>query len=106
MVWDLIVQAGVAALKRAVPLLNLPVVSTIINWSAYRLFDWIYNILALFIDFAEIKLLNLDHQQEYEDAVLILKTIGLQRGFDSPEFQEALESAKRSLSYFVRFNPK
>ncbi len=51
-----------------------------------------------------IYLRNEQHRRAFDDASIQLKALGLEKGKDSPEWKEAYEAQKKTLSVFARWD--
>lgn len=102
-VWDNLVQGGLAYVFLQVPALNLwplrPVITSIVTMFADRLFAATKEA----IDLEAIQFVNVEHALTYQAASVKLKILAHDRGTYSPEFIKARENAKQALSAFSQF---
>ena len=101
LVWTPAILAGELALEDAVPFFALPGIRTIEEGLINIFTDWLYNQFVLLVDVTAIRLVNAEHQAEYDKASLELKIIAIDKGIDSDEFKKAREAAKLALSKFT-----
>ena len=103
LIWDPAVAAWNASLKIAFPFLRLPVLGQIQNLILKTVADWVFSSFVLLVDVVAIRLVNSEHQREYDNASIKLMGAADKFGENSPEFKKAREDAKAALSKFARF---
>ncbi len=103
LVWNSLVEAGLAALFSAMPGLAVWPLGPIIRWVVRNFAEKLYQALKLAIDLHAIAFLNADHRKSFDSESLRLKVITIEKGVNSPEYLEAKEKAKLALSKFVRY---
>jgi hypothetical protein len=102
LLWTPSIRLGLLSLKGYLPFLNWPFVSQIVDSVVHYVSEVIFNGIALLIDVTAIKLLNAEHQREYDNASLALAVVAQEKGISSEEFKKAREAAKLSLSRFTQ----
>jgi hypothetical protein len=103
LIWDNEVKAAEAALFAEVPWLRAWPVGPIVRYVIEHFSDRLYRVGTLYIDTAAIRLVNAEHQCEFDAASTRLMIIAHDKGVDSEDFKKEREDAKAALSRFVRF---
>lgn len=104
LIWDPLVKAAMTALDVEVPVLAVWPLSSIINGVVNLASNAIFTQVRLLVDVTAIKLLNAEHEAEYNSAAEKLAVIAHDQGVDSDAFIQQREIAKAALSKFVQFN--
>lgn len=104
LVWDTLIEAGLAALFTAMPGLNIWPIRTILSGFIHLFSDRLFGVLKLTVDLQAIAFVNEAHKKAFDNEAVKLKILAKDRGIDSPEFKEARDDAKVVLSQYVHFS--
>jgi hypothetical protein len=102
-IWENLVQAGLAAWFTAVPAFGVwplrPIVTAIVGMAQ----GWIYKAMREQMDLRVIALVNERAQREFDSAAVTLKLIERDYGPESDQYRKARDNAQVSLSRFLRY---
>lgn len=103
LVWDPMIKLGETAIEGYVPVLALPVIKQLEEFSFEEVTDWLFNNFVMFVDVSAIKLVNAEHHAAYVKESLRLLLVSQTYPLGSPEFQKENEIAKQNLAQFVGY---
>lgn len=104
LIWDNLVEAGIAALFIEVPWLNAWPIGGAVKYLLRLFSDKVFDGVRMSVDLSLIAFMNQEHKKAYDTEVVKLKIIAHSYGVDSPEFKKEKENAKEILAKFVAIN--
>lgn len=101
LLWKPLVKAGLAKLFAALPFLGWGPIGWLVTLVVTKFAEKLFEAVRLAIDLQAIVLINEEHRKSYEKACAVLKLVGTEKGFDSPEFKNQLGVAEEAFDRFV-----
>lgn len=102
LVWDNLIEAGLAKLYLALPFLNIWPINSFINYIVKTYSDALYELMDETVDVGEIILRNENVKEVYGTEAVKLKIIAKNKGIDSKEFKDARIKSREKLRAAIR----